>query len=111
MKKARINKNVEHQGIGGKEIIIERELTIDDILDFIFGDEEEDMKSYEDLWIAYAGEENENGVVKIINSYPLSIPKADKLILLFKNECELGNIDCDISFLYCTYPALKVINE
>lgn len=61
--------------------------------------------------IIVAGEENENGVVKIINSYPLSIPKADKLILLFKNECELGNIDCDIPFLYCTYPALKVINE
>ena len=36
MKKARINKNVEHQGIGGKEIIIERELTIDDILDTNF---------------------------------------------------------------------------
>lgn len=33
MKKAIINKNVKHQGIGGKEIIIEKELTIDDILD------------------------------------------------------------------------------
>ncbi len=36
MKKARINKNVEHQNIGGKEIIIEKELTIDDILDTNF---------------------------------------------------------------------------
>lgn len=35
----------------------------------------------------------------------------DKLILLFKNELELENIDCDIPFLYCTYPELKVINE
>ena len=33
MKKAIINKNVEHQEIGGKEIIIEKELTIDDVLD------------------------------------------------------------------------------
>ena len=33
MKKATINKNVEHQGIGGKEIVIEKELTIDDVLD------------------------------------------------------------------------------
>lgn len=36
MKKARIKENVEHQGIGGKEIIIEKEITIDDILDTNF---------------------------------------------------------------------------
>ena len=36
MRKAIINKNVEHQGIGGQEIIIEREITIDDILDTNF---------------------------------------------------------------------------
>ena len=41
-------------------VLLPTDTTIDDILDFIFGDEEEDMKSYEDLWIAYAGEENEN---------------------------------------------------
>ena len=33
MKKAIINKNIEHQDIGGKKIIIEKELTIDDVLD------------------------------------------------------------------------------
>lgn len=80
-------------------------------------------KNYEPIYITFitkdntmyhiivADEENEKGVVKIINSYPLSIPKADKLILLFKNELELENIDCEIPFLYCTYPNLKVINE
>lgn len=36
MKKAKIKESVEHQEIGGKEIIIERELTIDDILDTNF---------------------------------------------------------------------------
>lgn len=36
MKKAKINKNVEHQGIGGQEIIIEKEITINDILDTNF---------------------------------------------------------------------------
>lgn len=36
MKKAIIKENVEHQGIGGQEIVIERELTIDDILDMDF---------------------------------------------------------------------------
>lgn len=33
MKKAKIKESVEHQGIGGKEIVIEKELTINDILD------------------------------------------------------------------------------
>lgn len=61
--------------------------------------------------IIVADDENKNGVVKIVNSYSLSIPKADKLILLFKNELELENIDCEIPFLYCTYPELKVVNE
>lgn len=80
-------------------------------------------KNYEPIYITFltkdntmyhiivADEDNEKGVVKIVNSYPLSIPKADKLILLFKNELELENIDCEIPFLYCTYPELKVINN
>jgi len=34
--KAIINENVEHQGICGKEIIIEKEITIGDILDTNF---------------------------------------------------------------------------
>ena len=80
-------------------------------------------KNYEPIYITFltkdntmyhiivADEENEKGVVKIVNSYPLSIPKADKLILLFKNELELENIDCEIPYLYCTYPNLKVIND
>lgn len=36
MKKAIINKEVEHQGIGGKEIEIEKEMTFNDILDTNF---------------------------------------------------------------------------
>lgn len=80
-------------------------------------------KNYEPIYITFltkdntmyhiivADEENEKGVVKIINSYPLTIPKADKLILLFKNELELENIDCDIPFLYCTYPKMQILNK
>ena len=33
MKKAIIDKKVTHQGIGGKEISIEKEMTFDDVLD------------------------------------------------------------------------------
>ena len=36
MMKAIINENVEHQDIGGKEIIIEKTMTFDDILDTNF---------------------------------------------------------------------------
>lgn len=61
--------------------------------------------------IIIADEENQKGIVKLVNSYPLSIPKADKLILAFPNIEELKNIDCDIPFLYTTYPELEVVNK
>ena len=61
--------------------------------------------------IIVADEENQKGVVKIINSYPLSLPKADRLILAFPNGEQLENIECEIPFLYSTYPRLEVLNE
>ena len=61
--------------------------------------------------IIIANEDNKKAVVKIVNSYPLSLPKADKLILAFANREELENINCSIPFLYTTYPQLEVIND
>ena len=61
--------------------------------------------------IIVADEENQKGVVKLINSYPLSLPKADRLILAFPNGEQLENIECEIPFLYSTYPGLEVLNE
>ena len=61
--------------------------------------------------IIVADEENKKGIVKLVNSYPSSIPKADKLILAFPDELELENIECKISFLYCTYPGYEIINN
>lgn len=61
--------------------------------------------------IIVADEENQKGVVKLINAYPLSLPKADRLILAFPNGEELENIECEIPFLYSTYPGLEVLNE
>ncbi len=60
--------------------------------------------------IIIADEENKKGIVKIVNSYPLSLPKADKLILAFPDGSELENIDCSIPFLYTTYPNLEILN-
>ena len=58
--------------------------------------------------IIVADKEDEKGIVKKINSYPLSLPKADKLILAFPDREELENIDCQILFLYCAYPKLSI---
>lgn len=61
--------------------------------------------------IIVADEENKKGVVKLVNSYPLSLPKVDKLILAFPDKEELDNIECEIPFLYTTYPDLEIINK
>lgn len=60
--------------------------------------------------IIVADDGNEKGIIKLINSYPPLLPKADRLILAFKNRGELENIKCEIPYLYCTYPELEVIN-
>lgn len=60
--------------------------------------------------IIIANEDNKKGIVRKINSYPLSIPKADKLILVFEDGGELENIDCKIPFMYCDYN-LEILNK
>lgn len=61
--------------------------------------------------IIVASEDNKKGIVKIVNAYPLSLPKADRLILAFPDRGELQNIDCEIPFLYTSYPELEVLNN
>ena len=61
--------------------------------------------------IIVADENNKKGIVKLVNAYPLSLPKADRLILAFPDGGELENVECEIPFLYSTYPDLVVINE
>lgn len=61
--------------------------------------------------IIVSDEDNKRGIVKIVNSYPLSLPKVDKLILAFPDGGELENIQCTIPFLYTAYPGLEVLNE
>ena len=61
--------------------------------------------------VELADEENKKGIVKLVNAYPLSLPKADRLILAFPDGGELENIDCDIPFLYTAYPELEVLND
>lgn len=61
--------------------------------------------------IIVAENENRNSIVKLVNSYPIAIPKADKLILAFPNVEDMNSISCDIPFLYTSYPKLEVLNN
>lgn len=61
--------------------------------------------------IIVADEGNKRGIIKLVNSYPLSLPKADRLILAFPDGEELENINCEIPFLYSTYPGLEILNK
>ena len=60
--------------------------------------------------IIVADEDSKEGIVKIVNDYPVSLPKADKLILAFPDRVELSDIECLIPFAYLVYPEMKVIN-
>lgn len=61
--------------------------------------------------IIVANDEDKKGIVKLINDYPLSIKRADRLILAFPDEKELENIECDVKFLYTTYPRYEILNS
>lgn len=61
--------------------------------------------------IIVADKENQKGIVKLVNTYPFSLPKADKLILMFPDGNELENIDCEIPFIYSTYPEMEILNR
>ncbi len=61
--------------------------------------------------IIVADEENTKGIEKIVNAYPLSLPRADRVILAFPTANELENIECEASFIYVTYPEYEIINK
>lgn len=62
-------------------------------------------------YIIVADKENKKGIIKLINANTEKLNSVDKLILAFPDVTDLYNIDCDIPFLYCTYPGLKIINN
>lgn len=61
--------------------------------------------------IIVADDGNEKGIVKLVNAYPPSLPKADKLILAFPDKEGFKKITCQVPFLYCIYPELTIINN
>ena len=61
--------------------------------------------------IIVADEEHKKGITKLVNAYPFSLPKADKLILAYPDREELDKIECQIPFIYTIYPNLEIINN
>ena len=39
------------------------------------------------------------------------IPDADRFILLFEDEDCFNEVECSVSYIYCVYPELKIINN
>lgn len=60
MKKTIIDKNVKHQGIGGKEIILEKELIVKDFLDTNFNEMSVAMINFIKRRLDFIVEENES---------------------------------------------------
>ena len=51
---------------------------------------------------------SEKGVLKLLKN-ELSIPGADKMILLFEDTEMYSKIECKKEYLYCTYPPVKIV--
>lgn len=61
--------------------------------------------------IIIADKDNEKGIIKILNCSPPLLPNADRLILAFPDAEQLEKINCELPYLYCTYPNLDIIND
>lgn len=59
--------------------------------------------------IMVADKESPKGLVRLLNCKPLSIPVVDRLLVVFFDETEEENINCDIPVYYIVYPSLDVI--
>lgn len=59
--------------------------------------------------IIVADKENQKGIVKLLNHKPLCIPSVDRLLVVFFDESEFDEIDCNIPIYYIVYPELEVI--
>ncbi|MBR3003072.1 MAG: hypothetical protein IKF38_05910 [Clostridia bacterium] len=60
--------------------------------------------------IIVADNEIKEAIINIVNAYPPSLPKADRLILVFPDGNELQNLNCKIPAAFVTYPDYQVLN-
>lgn len=80
-------------------------------------------KGFTPVYITFLSKENllyniivtdkasEKGFLKLLKINSPSIPEADRLILLFKDDSCLNNVICNTLFAYCVYPDMKILNK
>lgn len=59
--------------------------------------------------IIVSDKNDEKGVQKLLKNAEISIPDADKLILLFEDLEMYSRLECKKEYLYCTYPPVKIV--
>ena len=80
-------------------------------------------KGFDPVYITFLSKENllyniivtdkasEKGILKLLKINSPSIPEADRLILLFKDDSCLNNVICNTPFAYCVYPDMNILNK
>ena len=61
--------------------------------------------------ILIADKENQKGMVKFLNSKIEFMHNTDKLLVVFYDDTEVENIECEIPIYYIIYPKLEVIYD
>ena len=61
--------------------------------------------------IIVTDKENEKGVLKLLRVNPPYFQNADKYIILFEDDSLFDEVECDIPYLYCTYPEIKIVTK
>lgn len=59
--------------------------------------------------IIVTDKQDEKGVLKLLKNNSPLIPGADKFILLFKDKSCYDVIDCEVPYVYCIYPELRIL--
>ncbi len=54
---------------------------------------------------------SEKGVLKLLRISSPMIPEADRFILLFQDEICFNEVECNVPFVYCIYPELKIVQK
>ena len=53
---------------------------------------------------------DEKGLLKLLRINSAIISEANKFILLFKDEECFNDIECNVTYVYCVYSEMNIIN-
>lgn len=61
--------------------------------------------------ILVSDKQNEKGVLKLLRVESPMLNKADKYILLFRDDLCLNEVECNVPYIYCLYPDLTILTK